>query len=236
MSSLEDHEPHDSSAISIRLNWLRAAVLGANDGIVSIAGLVVGVAGATTDKHTIFIAGIAGLIAGALSMAAGEYISVSSQRDTEKALIDKETKELKDFPERELAELASIYEQKGLSHATAQKVAKELTDHDPIRAHLEAELGMNPDELTSPVHAAWASAISFTLGALIPLLAILLPPEGYRVPVAFVSVVFALIITGQVSAIIGQADRTKATIRVVLGGVAAMLITFGIGTIFNVNV
>lgn len=237
MPNIENHhEPHDSSAINARLNWLRAAVLGANDGIVSVAGLVVGVAGATTNKHAIFIAGLAGLVAGALSMAAGEYVSVSSQRDTEEALIEKEKHELKHFPERELKELAQIYQSKGLSAETARKVAVELTAHDPIKAHLDVELGMNPDELTSPAHAAWASAISFTLGALIPLLAILVPPADLRVPITFISVIFALIITGQLSAWIGQANRTKASIRVVIGGVAAMAITYGIGTLFNINI
>lgn len=230
------HEPHDSSAISSRLNWLRAAVLGANDGIVSVAGLVVGVAGATTNKHTLLIAGLAGLVAGALSMAAGEYVSVSSQRDTEEALIEKETYELKHYPEQELEELALIYQRKGLSKATAKKVAAELTEHDAIKAHLDAELNMSADELSSPTHAALASAISFTLGALIPLFAIILPGPSMRVPVTFVSVIIALIITGQLSAWVGGANRTKATIRVVIGGAIAMIVTYGIGTIFGVNI
>ncbi len=230
------HVPRDRKQISEQLNWLRAAVLGANDGIVSIAGLVVGVAGATTDSKTILVAGIAGLLAGALSMAAGEYVSVSSQRDTELALIEKESYDLKHHPKQELAELTSIYEAKGLSPQTASKVAVELTAKDALGAHLEVELGMNRDELTSPTHAALASAISFVLGAIIPLLAILLPPAELRVPVAFLSVVIALIITGLVSSYIGGSGRTKATVRVVIGGITAMLITYGIGTLFNVNV
>lgn len=229
------HEPHDRKEFGARLNWLRAAVLGANDGIVSIAGLVVGVAGATTDIKTIFIAGIAGLFAGALSMAAGEYISVSSQLDTELALIEKETYDLENNPEQELEELVKIYELKGLTNPTAKKVAQELTAHDALGAHLDAELGMNRDELTSPSHAAIASAISFTLGAFIPLVAILLPPASLRVPVAFISVLIALAITGQVSAYIGKASRSKATIRVVIGGAAAMLITYAIGAMFNIS-
>lgn len=230
------HEPHDRGAISIRLNWLRAAVLGANDGVVSVAGLVVGVAGATTNVHAIFIAGLAGLVAGALAMSVGEYVSVSSQRDTETALIEKETYELKHYPEQELKELTLIYQNKGLSKATAHTVAKELTDHDPIRAHLDAELNMSADELSSPMHAAVASAIAFTLGAVIPVTAIILPGASLRVPVTFVSVVIALIITGQLSAWVGGADRWKATIRVVLGGVVAMAVTYSIGSLFGVNI
>lgn len=231
----EDHI-YDAAATNSKLNWIRAAVLGANDGIVSVAGLVVGVAGATTNKPALFTAGIAGLVAGALSMAAGEYVSVSSQRDTEKAIIDKEILELEKNPEREQTELAKIYESKGLSAATAKKVAQELTDHDPIQAHLEAEMGLSQDELTNPNHAAIASAISFTAGASIPLIAILVPPPSYRVPVTFIAVVFALILTGYISATLGQASRRKATIRVVIGGVIAMVVTYAIGNFFGVHI
>lgn len=228
-------EFHDSS-VNAKLNWIRAAVLGANDGIVSIAGLVVGVAGATTNSSAIFTAGIAGLVAGALSMAVGEYVSVSSQRDTEKALIDKEKVELEENPEKELKELADMYQAKGLSAKTAKQVAVELTEHDPIKAHLEAELGIDEHDLTNPTHAAVASAISFTLGALIPLLAIILPPEKIRVPVAFGAVIIALFLTGYLSATFGRASRRKATLRVVLGGVVAMLVTYAVGYLFGVNV
>ncbi len=228
-------EPHDQT-INSKLNWIRAAVLGANDGIVSVAGLVVGVAGATTNKGAIFTAGIAGLVAGALSMAAGEYISVSSQRDAEKALIEKEKIELAKNPEKELKELAEIYQNKGLTKATSIKVAKELTDHDPIKAHLDAELGMREDDLTSPTQAAIASGVSFTFGASIPLIAILLPPESIRVPIAFMSVIIALIITGYVSATLGDASRRRATARVVLGGALAMIVTYGIGSLFDVHI
>ncbi len=221
---------------SSRLNWIRAAVLGANDGIVSVAGLVVGVAGATTNQGAIFTAGIAGLVAGALSMAAGEYVSVSSQRDAEEALIAKEKVELAKNPEKELKELAQIYQTKGLSTPTSIKVAHELTNHDPIKAHLDAELGMREDDLTSPYQAALASAISFTLGAAIPLLAILLPPPSIRVPTTFLAVIIALIITGYVSATLGQSGRRRATIRVVIGGVIAMTATYFIGTLFNIHI
>ena len=219
-----------------KLNWLRAAVLGANDGIVSIAGLVVGVAGATTDFHTIAMAGIAGLIAGALSMAAGEYISVSTQRDTERAFIEKEKIALQDNPDEELRELAQTYEAKGLSAATAQKVAKELTTNDVLRAHLEAEFGLDEDDLTNPWHAAYASAISFTIGGLVPISAILLTPESIRVLVTFAAVVLALAATGYMSAKIGGAPIQRAIIRVICGGVAAMAITYAIGVLFGVSV
>jgi VIT1/CCC1 family predicted Fe2+/Mn2+ transporter len=219
-----------------KLNWLRAAVLGANDGIVSIAGLVVGVAGATTDTNIIATAGIAGLVAGALSMAAGEYISVSTQRDAERAYIEKEKAELAKNPKEELKELASAYEAKGLSAKTAHIVATELTKKDVLRAHLEVEFGLDEDDLTNPWHAAFASAISFTLGGLIPLTAILATPSSVRVGITFVSVVVALAITGYVSAKMSGAPTTRATIRVIIGGAAAMLVTYGIGIIFGVSV
>lgn len=228
----EYHKNHSSS----KLNWLRAAVLGANDGIVSIAGLVVGVASATSNAQIILAAGIAGIIAGALSMAAGEYVSVSSQKDSEKALLALEAYELKYFPEEELKELAMIYENKGLSPNTAKKVAKELTDHDPFRAHVEAELGINPDELTNPWHAAIASAASFIVGACIPLVAIILPPDDMKIWVTFISVVFALSLTGYLSARVGGAKARKAIVRVVAGGVLAMVVTYVIGQVFGVNV
>lgn len=228
-------EPHDSSSGS-KLNWLRASVLGANDGIVSIAGLVVGVAGATTSRPAIMAAGIAGLLAGALSMAAGEYVSVSTQRDTEKALLAKEKWELENLPEEELAELTHLYEQKGLSSKTATLVANELTAHDAFAAHVDIELGIDPDDLTNPWHAAFASALAFTAGAIIPLAAILLPPEQWRVPVTFASVILALAITGTVSAKVGGASPMKATFRVVVGGAIAMAVTYAIGSLFHVSV
>ena len=166
-------EPHSDSVNNL-LNRLRASVLGANDGIVSVAGIVMGFAGATDVRHTIFLGGIAGLVAGALSMAAGEYVSVSTQRDTELALIAKETRELAEEPEEELAELAELYHQKGLSPDLAHQVAVQLTEGDPLRAHLDAELGIDPDELTSPWQAAVSSMVAFTIGAVLPLLTILL--------------------------------------------------------------
>lgn len=226
-------EPHAPSTVS-KLNWLRASVLGANDGIVSIAGLVLGVAGATNSSTVILTAGVAGIIAGAISMAAGEYVSVSSSRDTEKALLAKERYELREFPDAELLELAVIYERKGLSSKTAMTVAKELTKKDAFKAHVDAELNIDPENLTNPWHAAAASAVAFLAGALIPLVAIAVPAQIYRVPVAFASVVAALAVTGVVSAKIGGANPWRATFRVVLGGVIAMVVTYGIGRLFNV--
>ena len=228
------HEPHGNGLAS-RLNWLRAGVLGANDGIVSTAGLVVGVAAATTTAAEILTAGIAGLIAGAISMAVGEYISVSTQRDSERALLSKERTELAEEPDFELAELAQIYRRKGLSAETAHLVAEELTAHDAFTAHAEAELGLNPSELTNPWQAAFSSAVSFTLGALLPILAILLPPVSWRIPVTFAAVLIALGLTGSVSARLGGGNPRRAVVRVVIGGALAMAVTYGIGQLAGVS-
>ena len=220
-----------SEGVTTRLNWLRAGVLGANDGIVSTAGLVVGVAAATTDRATILTAGIAGLVAGALSMAAGEYVSVSTQRDTERALLEKERIELEEMPEEEFVELVAIYQSKGLSPDLAHAVASELTEKDAFAAHVDAELGIDPDNLTNPWHAALASAVAFVVGALLPLLAIELPQPSLRVPVTFLAVIVALAITGWVSAKIGAADLRKALQRNIFGGALAMAVTYGIGVL-----
>ncbi|MEY2437191.1 MAG: vacuolar iron transporter family protein [Acidimicrobiaceae bacterium] len=222
-------EPH-RRGVGARLNWLRAGVLGANDGIVSTAGLVVGVAAATTARSPIITAGVAGLAAGAVAMALGEYVSVSSQRDTERALLARERAELDQEPERELAELAGIYEAKGLTPETADQVARELTAHDAYTAHVHAELGIDASQLTNPWHAAGASAASFTVGATLPVLAILLP-ASVRIPVTFIVVLLALAVTGTISARIGGAPRSRAVIRVVVGGALAMAVTFGIGQV-----
>ena len=220
-------EPHGSTAG--RLNWLRAAVLGANDGIVSVAGIVVGVAGATSAQGPIFTAGIAGLSAGAVSMALGEYVSVSSQRDSEVALLNQERRELAETPDQELAELTGIYLSKGLSLVTARKVAEELTERDALAAHLDAELGMDLHNLANPTQAAFASAVAFTLGALLPLVAILVPPLAWRVPVTVASVLVALALAGVLSARIGGGRMRPAVIRVVLGGGAGLALTYSIG-------
>jgi len=228
------HEPHEQKTTS-KLNWLRASVLGANDGIVSVAGIVVGVAGANNNPQIILTAGIAGLVAGAISMAAGEYVSVSSSRDTEKALLKKEKYELEHFPEEELEELAHLYEQKGLTPNTARKVAEELTKNDPYAAHIDAELGIDPDDLTSPWQASFASAASFLTGAIIPLIAILAFPQEIRIPMTFVSVLIALAITGTISGKVSNANVYRAIARVVVGGALAMIVTFGVGRLFNVS-
>lgn len=227
-------EPHSQSTVA-KLNWLRASVLGANDGIVSIAGLVLGVAGATSSSSVILTAGVAGIIAGAISMAAGEFVSVSSSRDTEHALLKKERDELKNFPDAELLELISLYERKGLSKKTATVVAEELTKKDAFAAHADIELGIDPNNLTNPWHAAFASAAAFLAGAFIPLVAIIIPPTEMKVPFAFAAVVVALAATGFVSAKIGGANTLKAITRVVLGGALAMIVTYSIGRLFHVS-
>jgi VIT1/CCC1 family predicted Fe2+/Mn2+ transporter len=229
------NEPHQGELAS-RLNWLRAGVLGANDGIVSTAGLVVGVAGATTQRAPILTAGLAGLVAGAVSMALGEYVSVSSQRDTERTLLAKERRELAEDPQGELEELAAIYMTKGLTRVTAQLVADELTANDAFTAHVDAELGINPEALTNPWQAALSSAVSFTLGALLPVLAIVLTPPPVRVPVTFAVVLIALAITGSISATVGGSARRTAVARVVVGGAIAMLVTYAVGRLVGTAV
>jgi VIT1/CCC1 family predicted Fe2+/Mn2+ transporter len=228
-------EPHDEG-LNSRLNALRAAVLGANDGIVSVAGIVMGVAGATSVTHTIFVGGLAGLVAGALSMAAGEYVSVSTQRDTERALLAKEAQELQDDPEDELAELAGLYRDKGLEEGLALEVARQLTAHDALGAHAEAELGIDPEDLTNPWHAAGASMASFTLGALLPLLTITLIPAGARIAATVVAVVLALVLTGWLSAAAGEANRLRAIARNVVGGLLAMGVTYLIGSLVGTRI
>ncbi|GAT74726.1 VIT1/CCC1 transporter family protein [Microbacterium hydrocarbonoxydans] len=230
--SAHDGEEH-GAGIGQRLNWLRAGVLGANDGIVSVASLVVGVAGATTSSAALLTAGLAGLVGGAISMALGEYVSVSSQRDSERALIAKEREELRTMPDAELAELTSLYRDRGLSEETAHRVAEELTAHDALAAHLEVELGIDQHDLVNPWHAALSSAVSFTLGALLPLLAILLPPPEWRVPVTFLAVLIALAATGAVSARIGGSRPLRASVRLVIGGGLALLATWLIGTLLG---
>jgi VIT1/CCC1 family predicted Fe2+/Mn2+ transporter len=227
-------EPH-AAGLSGRLNWLRAGVLGANDGIVSVAAIVVGVAGVTTAVAPILTAGTAGLVGGAISLALGEYVSVSSQRDSQRTLIAKERRELAELPDEELAELTAIYESKGLSAETASRVAVELTAHDALAAHLEAELGITETDVVSPWQAAGASALAFTIGAILPLLAVLLPPEPLRVPVTFAAVLVALALTGATSSRIGGSPWLRPTIRVVVGGAIALAATFLIGTLLGTS-
>ncbi|MFJ8754654.1 VIT family protein [Streptomyces sp. NPDC102441] len=225
-------EPH-RGGLGTRLNWLRAAVLGANDGVVSTAGLVVGVAGATGDRSTLLTAGLAGLLAGSMSMAAGEYVSVSTQRDSEKAALATERRELEETPEAELAELAGLLEEKGLSGRLAREAAVQLTQRDALRAHAEVELGIDPDELTNPWHAAGASFLAFTVGALLPLLAIVLPPPSVRLPVTVLSVLAALALTGWWSARLGEAPARRAVLRNMAGGAVAMAVTYAAGALLG---
>ena len=225
-------EPH-GGGMATRLNWLRAAVLGANDGIVSTAGLVVGVAGATSSRTAILTAGLAGLFAGALAMASGEYVSVSSQRDSERAMLALERRELAESPQAEVAELARIYESKGLPPDLSRYVAEQLTARDPLAAHAEAELGIDPQQLAHPGHAAVASFGSFMAGAVLPLLAITLVPEPARIAVTVIAVLAALVATGTVSAALGRAPRGPAMLRNVIGGAIAMGVTYAIGALIG---
>ncbi len=232
-SASHAHEPHEG--VGGKLNWLRAGVLGANDGIVSVAGIVVGVAGATTNSTTILTAGIAGLVAGAFSMAGGEYVSVSTQRDTEQALLRLEKQELKEMPEAEERELAEIYESKGLSPELAAQVARELSEKDPLQAHAEAELGIDPGNLTSPWQAAWASLIAFTCGGLLPLLSIAWAGVSLRVWACAAAVIVGLTLTGWISARLGDAAVGRAILRNVGVGALTMLVTYYTGVLFGVT-
>lgn len=216
-------------SMAAKLNWLRAGVLGANDGIVSTAGLVMGVAGATSDSGAILIAGVAGLVAGSISMAGGEYTSVSAQKDSEKAALAKERQELLDQPELELRELAWFYEQKGLSLELATKVAEELTVKDALKAHAEAELGIDSEQHASPTQAALASFVAFAGGSLLPLVAVSGPWVDVRIPVTVGAVILSLAITGFVGARIGGAKSGRAIIRNVVVSLLTMGITYGIG-------
>jgi len=225
-------EPHRSN-LGQRLNWLRAGVLGANDGIVSIAGLVVGVAAATPDRSSILAAGIAGMVAGATSMALGEYVSVSTQRDTERALLAKERFELESYPAAELNELAGLYEAKGASPHTARQLAVELTEHDAFAAHVDVELGIDPHDLTNPWHAATASAASFCVGSFLPIGAIAAASPNLRIWITALTVIGALALTGLASAVLGGARRAPAVSRLVFGGGAAMALTYAIGQLIG---
>jgi VIT1/CCC1 family predicted Fe2+/Mn2+ transporter len=219
-----------------RLNWLRAGVLGANDGIVSVAAIAVGVAGATSQLGPILTASVAGLVGGAISMALGEYVSVSSQRDTEHALIAKEKTELATMPHEELAELTQLYQDKGLSPQTARQVAEELTANDALAAHLQAELNIDQNDIVSPWRAAYASAIAFTIGGLLPILAIILFPTSMRVPATFAAVLVALAITGATGGYLGDSPILRPMVRVVVGGALALAATFLIGRLLGTTV
>lgn len=207
-------------------------MLGANDGIVSTAGVVIGVAGATSQTFAIATAGIAALVAGAFSMAGGEYVSVSTQRDTERALLAKEQWELDTMPDTELKELTDIYVDRGVTPDVAALVARDLTARDPLRAHAEAELGIDPDDLTNPWLAAVSSLVSFSVGAAIPLIAILLP-LSQAVLICVLAVALALAITGLVSAHLGGAPKVRAVLRNIGMGLLTMAVTYGVGRLFG---
>lgn len=219
-----------------RSNWLRAAVLGANDGIISISSLAIGVATASTTRDPILLATVAGLVAGALSMAAGEYVSVSSQTDIEKADIEREKDELKRMPEAELKILAEIYEKRGLKKETALQVAKELTESDALGTHIRDELGINEMNQANPIQAAFSSGAAFTMGGLLPLLVTLFSPVETMEYFLYGFTIVSLIILGAISAKTGGSSIGKAVIRIVIWGTIAMGLSAFIGYIFGVNV
>ncbi len=219
-----------------KLNKLRAAVLGANDGIVSISSVVMGVAGATSDSKAISIAGLAALIAGALSMAVGEYVSVSSQSDAEKAYIRLEKEDLRDNPETELDELAREYMKHGVSDELAHRVAAELTKKDALKAHLRMHFNLDPEDINNPWHAAIASLLAFTAGGIVPFLTIVFLPVDLRIPATVGAVLIALLVVGYASARAGNAHKGRAIFRVVFGGLAAMGITYLVGVLFGTSV
>ena len=218
---------------SDRTGWLRAAVLGANDGTISVASLVVGVAASGASKSSILLTGVAGLVAGAISMAAGEYVSVKSQADTESADLAKEKRELETQPEAELEELTAIYIKRGLDRPLAKQVAEKMTSGDALAAHLRDELGITETLRARPIQAALASAISFLAGALVPIAAVLLSPSAWLIAVSSATALITLAILGGTAAIAGGASMVKGSIRVAFWGALAMGITAGIGRLFG---
>lgn len=226
---LESHFIH-------RSNWLRAAVLGANDGIISVSSLAIGVAAASTAREPIVLATVAGLVAGALSMAAGEYVSVSSQTDTEKADIERERQELEEMPEEELQILAQIYEQRGLKKETALLVAQELTAHDALGAHVRDELGINEISQANPIQAALASGAAFSVGGIMPLLVVLFAPIKGMEFWLYGFTIIALILLGATAARTGGSNIFKAILRITIWGSIAMALSAGVGSLFGVNV
>jgi VIT1/CCC1 family predicted Fe2+/Mn2+ transporter len=223
-------EQHQSG----RTGWLRAAVLGSDDAIVSVSSLMIGVAASAASKEAILVAGVAGVVAGAMSMAVGEYVSVSSQRDAEQADVARETEELKRQPKAELRELAGIYVKRGLDHGLAMKVAEQLSAHDRLGAHLRDELGIDQRSLARPMQAAWISAASFTLFGVFPIAALLAAPAGARVPAIAGLSLFSLAALGAFGGHLGGAPIGRAALRVTIGGGLAMAVTAAIGHIFGV--
>lgn len=236
MSSLSTQQSQDRIELARKLNWLRAAVLGANDGIVSTAGIVMGVAGATTESAPILIAGIAAMVAGSISMAGGEYASVSAQRDSEKAAIEREQKLLAEDPVGELEVLVKFYQDRGLSSELSRKVAAELSEKDAVQAHLDAELGRKEPEFVSPMAAAIASFFAFALGSLLPIVAIAGPWIEVRKVATVAAVVIALAITGFLAAKIGKAKPMRAVVRNVFVSLLTMGLAYLVGTLLGVAV
>lgn len=225
---------HTEKHRSGRAAWLRAAVLGADDAIVSTASLMIGVAASDAQKNGILVAGIAGLVAGAMSMAVGEFVSVSSQRDAERADIERESRELAAEPQSELNELALIYVNRGLERILAMEVAKQLTAHDQLGAHIRDELGLNPTTLARPMQAAWISAASFAFFALVPIFALLLAPVALRIPTIATISLISLAALGAFGGYLGGARLGRAALRVTVGGAIAMAATAGIGRLLGV--
>lgn len=219
-----------------RSNWLRAAVLGANDGIISISSLAIGVAAASSTREPVVLATVAGLVAGALSMAAGEYVSVSSQTDTEKADIEREKKELEEMPEQELNILAQIYEQRGLKKETAMQVAKELTEADALGTHIRDELGINEITKANPIQAALASGAAFTVGGILPLLVVLFAPINRMEYWLYGSTILFLMILGAMASKTGGSSVSKGILRITIWGTIAMGLSALVGYLFGVNV
>ena len=226
------HERHRTAHIG----WLRASVLGANDGLISTASLIIGVAASGTDRAAILVAGVAGLVAGAMSMAAGEYVSVSSQADTEQADLARERHELATMPEHELAELAGIYVQRGLTPELAREVAVQLTAHDALGAHARDELGLSEVTAARPLQAALASAAAFAVGALFPVALSALVPAGWLVPAVIGGTLVLLTVLGAVAARVGHAPIVRGAFRVVFWGALAMAASAGVGRLFGTRV
>ena len=223
------------NAMAARLNWLRAGVLGANDGIMSTSGMVLGVAGSNASASAILVAGVAAVVAGSISMAGGEYTSVSAQKDSEKAALAIEKKELRDNPELELRELTWFYEEKGLSPAVAEAVAKELTQKDALKAHAEAEFGIELGHHVSPTQAAMSSFVAFACGGLLPLLAVTGPWVAQRIWVTIAATVLSLALTGFVGAKLGGAKSGPGIVRNLVVSLLTMGITYGIGSLVGTH-
>lgn len=223
------HSNEFHSDSTAKLNWLRAGVLGANDGIVSVSCLLLGVIAAGVGQKEIFLVGIAAIISGAVSMALGEYVSVSAQRDSERRYIEKESQELADLPEDELEELSEILEGYGIEKETARQAATQIHARDPLGVHLRLELGIDPEELTNPWAAAFSSAVAFVAGAMLPMIAALVS-NGTVVTVV---TLLTLALTGLVSALLSQTSRTRSVGRLVIGGALGLAITYGAGVLFG---